>query len=163
MAMREILDRHAIPTRLLASGSKGYHLRAKLEPSTGADLVAQVARGTAALAAAANEDLMTLAFRKKERGERVFVDWLRNAPYSTSVAPFSLRPRPGAPVAAPLHWEELETVEPNELRLPTIDGRLDLDPWADLEPVDVSPAVESVDRALEAAGIVLEPFDRFRS
>lgn len=163
MAMREILDRHAIPTRLLASGSKGYHLRAKLEPSTGADLVAQVARGTAALAAAANEDLMTLAFRKKERGERVFVDWLRNAPYSTSVAPFSVRPRPGAPVAAPLHWEELETVEPNELRLPTIDGRLDLDPWADLEPVDVSPAVESVDRALEAAGIVLEPFDRFRS
>ena len=86
-----------IETSLMTSGSNGYHLRARLEPKTDAETVARLARGTAALAAEAHPDEMTLAFRKADRGDRVFVDWLRNAPYSTSVVPWSLRARPGAP------------------------------------------------------------------
>ena len=163
VAMRSILDDHAIPTLPLASGSKGYHLRARLQGNLTVDAVARIARGTAALAAAAHEDLMTLAFRKVDRGDRVFVDWLRNAPRSTSVAPWSLRPNSGAPVAAPLSWEELGSVEPDGVRLQTSETRLDLDPWVNLKPIDLSPAVETVERSLEQAGIDLEPFDRFRS
>lgn len=162
-AIRTILENHAIPTLPLASGSKGYHLRARLQPNLDVETVAGIARGTAALAAAAHPDLMTLAFRRADRGDRVFVDWLRNSGRSTSVVPWSLRPRPGAPVAAPLAWDELDSIAPDAIRLRTIAERLDIDPWADQEPVDLTPSVESVERAVADAGIEFEPFDRFRS
>jgi bifunctional non-homologous end joining protein LigD len=125
--------------------------------------VALVARGTAALAAAAHDDLLTMAFRKAERGDRVFVDWMRNTARSTSVAPWSLRPRPGAPVAVPLTWEEVESVDPDGIGLRGSESRLDSDPWAGEEPVDLSPAVGKVEESLADVGIELEPFDRFRS
>jgi bifunctional non-homologous end joining protein LigD len=161
-ALRSILEDHGIPTYPLASGSKGYHLRARLEPTLDIEDVAGLARGIAALAEAAHPDLMTVAFRKADRGDRVFVDWLRNSGRSTSVVPWSLRPRPGAPVAAPLSWEELASVAPDGIRLRTVDERLGADPWADQEPVDLAPEVETVERAVADAGIELEQFDRFR-
>jgi bifunctional non-homologous end joining protein LigD len=161
-ALRSILEDHGIPTYPLASGSKGYHLRARLEPTLDIEDVAGLARGIAALAEAAHPDLMTVAFRKADRGDRVFVDWLRNSGRSTSVVPWSLRPRPGAPVAAPLSWEELASVAPDGIRLRTVDERLGADPWADQEPVDLAQEVETVERAVADAGIELEQFDRFR-
>jgi bifunctional non-homologous end joining protein LigD len=124
--------------------------------------VADLARGVAAIAEAANPGLLTLAFRKAERGERVFVDWLRNAPYSTSVAPWSLRARTGAPVAAPIGWDDLQSVSPDGMRIPDVAER-DRDVWEGHDPVDMSSRVEAVASALEDAGISLEPFDRFRS
>jgi bifunctional non-homologous end joining protein LigD len=163
LAMRSVLEDFGIPTLPLASGSKGYHLRARLLSTLEVDAVSGVVRGLAALAAAAHDDLMTLAFRKADRGERVFVDWLRNTPRSTSVAPWSLRPRNGAPVAAALTWDEVESVDPDGVRLGTIDTRLGLDPWSGQEAVDLAPAAEAVEQALGDAGIELESFDRFRS
>ena len=161
--IRSVLEAHQIPTVVLASGSKGYHLRTRLKPSLTGDEVAGIARGTAALAAAAHPNLMTLAFRKAERGDRVFVDWLRNAAYSTSVAPWSLRPRPKAPAAVPLSWEEVGSVEPDGIGLRSIEERLVSDPWTDVAPADLTPAVEAVEQSLSDAGIELKPFDRFRS
>lgn len=162
-AMRSILVDFGIPTLLMASGSKGYHLRARLEPTLDIDAVGVVARGTAALASVAHDDLMTLAFRKADRGERVFVDWMRNTPRSTSVVPWSLRPRAGAPVAVPLDWGELGSVAPDQVGLGDVEDRLGADPWAGSEPVDLGPAAERVQQSLDDAGIELEPFDRFRS
>jgi len=161
--MRSILDQYGVPTLLMTSGSKGYHLRAPLQPSLDIESVGLIARGTAALAAAAHDDLMTLAFRKADRGDRVFVDWMRNTPRSTSVVPWSLRPKTGAPVAVPLDWAELGSVAPDQVRLPDIGDRLDAEPWAGAEPVDLASVAESVQRSLDEAGIELEPFDRFRS
>lgn len=163
VTMRGVLDDLGIPTLLLASGSKGYHLRARLAPTVGSDGAATVARGIAALAAAAHDDLLTLAFRRADRGSRVFVDWLRNAPRSTSVAPWSLRARKGAPAAVPLDWEELGTMTPDGATLESIEDRFAGDPWAGSEPVDIADLVDRVDALLDEAGIVLEPFDRFRS
>jgi bifunctional non-homologous end joining protein LigD len=162
-ALRSILDDHGIPTAPMTSGSKGYHLRARLQPEVGVEAVAGVARGIAALAASIHDDLMTVAFRKAERGGRVFVDWLRNASRSTSVVPWSLRPRAGAPVAAPLAWEEVDRVEPDQVRFESVQERLESDPWAQQGPVDLGPAVAAVESSLANAGIELEPFDRFRS
>ncbi len=161
--LRELLQGFGIETRLMTSGSNGYHLRAQLDPSADSDTVAGVARGTAALAAEAYPDEMTLAFRKTDRGDRVFVDWLRNAPYSTSVVPWSLRARPGAPVAVPISWDELEEVDPNGVAMSEVPGRLDDDPWAGLPIQDLTEVADVVDSALEEAGIELPPFDRFRS
>lgn len=161
--MREALEGFGISTELMTSGSNGYHLRAHLDRSADSGTVARVARGTAALAAAAHPDELTLAFRKADRGDRVFVDWLRNSPYSTSVVPWSLRARPGAPVATQLSWDELADVDPNGIVMGEALDRLGLDPWGELPTHDFGPVAETVDEALSEAGIELEPFDRFRS
>ena len=162
-ALRSILEDHGIPTFPLASGSKGYHLRARLVPTLDVEAVAGIARGIAAISAATHDDLMTVAFRKADRGDRVFVDWLRNSGRSTSVVPWSLRPRPRASVAAPLGWDEIDSIAPDDVTLRNVEERLDTDPWADQEPIDLTPAVETVTKAVADEGIELEPFDRFRS
>ena len=161
--MRSFLEGLGIPTLLMTSGSNGYHLRARLDGSLPVDRVERLARGTAVLAAATYEEHLTVAFRKAERGSRVFVDWMRNNPVATSVAPWSLRPRPRAPVAAPLGWDELTEVEPTGVTLTTIGDRLESDPWARAPLLDLAGVAGAVDRALDEVGIELEPFDRFRS
>lgn len=162
-ALRDVLDDFGVATGLMTTGSNGYHLRAVLEPSTRADVVAAAVRSLSALAVTAHPDLLTLAFRKKDRGERVFVDWLRNAPYSTSVSPWSLRPRPGAPLAAPIDWAELDDVVPDGIRMTDAASRTSSDPWTDLDPQDLGAIAPVIDEALAVEGIELAPFDRFRS
>lgn len=161
--LREVLGGFGVETLLMTSGSNGYHLRAQLDPVADAETVARAARGIAALASAAHPDEMTLAFRKADRGGRVFVDWLRNAPYSTSVVPWSLRARPGAPVAVPLAWDELQSIDPDDVDMVRALDRLDRDPWGPDRRLDLSPVAGEVEAAIEEAGIELEPFDRFRS
>jgi bifunctional non-homologous end joining protein LigD len=161
--MRAVLEHYGITTVLLTSGSKGYHLRAPIAPTVDFEATVTIARGTAALAAQANEDLMTLAFRKADRGERVFVDWMRNTPRSTSVVPWSLRPRDGAPIATPIAWSELDQIAPDQIRLRNVAERARKRPWSRMRTVDLAPVTEQVESDLASAGIVLEPFDRFRS
>lgn len=163
LALRATLESFGVITGLMTSGSNGYHLRSTLDVSATSDVVARAARSLAALAAKDHPDLLTLAFRKKERGKSVFVDWLRNAPYSTSVAPWSLRPRPGAPVATPIEWSEIGDVDPDGIHMPDAPSRVGSDPWAGLEPLDVGALAPSIEEAVSKAGISLEPFDRFRS
>jgi bifunctional non-homologous end joining protein LigD len=163
LAMREVLAGFGIKTVLMTSGSNGYHLRARLDSVADAEAVAKVARGTSALASAAYPDQMTLAFRKADRGDRVFVDWLRNAPYSTSVVPWSIRARVGAPVAVPISWDEIEDIDPNGIHMAEAGDRFGLDPWKGLRAKNLTPVVKKVEDALADAGIELEPFDRFRS
>ncbi len=162
--MRAAIETFGIPTGLMTSGSNGYHLRARVVPDTRSGEAAAVARGISALAVGANPELLTLAFRKTDRGNRVFVDWLRNAPYSTSVAPWSLRAREGAPLACPLDWEELDVVDPGGITMSEVGERLSrADPWLGLKPLELGNSVSAIQKAVEQAGIVLEPFDRFRS
>jgi bifunctional non-homologous end joining protein LigD len=100
------------------------------------------------------------------RGRRVFVDWLRNHPGASVVAPYALRARPRASVAAPLAWSELETTPPDAFTLADVDRLLDRpDPLADLadQPDDGVALVEAIDAAFARTGLVLEAFDRFRS
>jgi bifunctional non-homologous end joining protein LigD len=161
--MGSLLEGFGIPTLVMTSGSKGYHLRAPLARTADFTTVADISRGTGALAAAAHPDLLTLAFRKIDRGHRVFVDWLRNAPLSTAVVPWSLRARTGAPIAVPLAWDEVDSVAPNAIGLASVADRFETDPWTGIEPLDLTDAANLVNAALQAAGIRLEPFDRFRS
>jgi bifunctional non-homologous end joining protein LigD len=159
--LRAILDGFGIDTVPMTSGSKGYHLRARAEKTLDIAAAAAMARGVAALASTEHDELLTIAFLKKERGDRVFVDWLRNAPYATSVAPWSLRARPGAPVATPLRWEQVAEVDPDGIHQgEAVD--VDPDPWKGTKPADLTEAAAIVEQALADAGIVLEPFDRFR-
>ncbi|HEX6946621.1 MAG TPA: non-homologous end-joining DNA ligase [Acidimicrobiia bacterium] len=162
-ALRKILDDIGVETSVMTSGSRGYHLRAMIEIGPSSDDVAGFARGVAVLAAEADPDLFTVEFMKKKRGERVFIDWLRNAPLATAVAPWSLRPRKNAPVASPLTWDEVDQIAPDAIDLEGAVARLDENPWRGMKPVDVSDAIHAVEETLEKAGIELPPFDRFRS
>lgn len=163
-AMREFLRDLGIDTLLMATGSKGFHLRVPIERSLEAAAVDRMARATAVLAVEAHPDLFTTAFKKADRDGKVFVDWLRNTPRATSVVPYSLRPKPLAPVAAPLGWDELTELGPAGVTLESIADRLVApDPWAGAQPLDLTPIAARVEDMLEAAGITLERFDRFRS
>ena len=94
----------------------------------------------------------------------MFVDWMRNMPRASSVAPYSLRPRERAPVAAPLAWDELRSLGPTGVTLRSIEVRLSSpDPWGDAPRLDLNPIVERIETALDDAAITLEPFNRFRS
>jgi bifunctional non-homologous end joining protein LigD len=162
--MRTFLDDLGIPTLLMATGSKGFHLRTPIERNLDAGRVDRLARGTATLATAVHTDLLTMAFRKADREGKVFVDWMRNMPRATSVVPYSLRAREPAPVAAPLVWDELTESGPAGVTLASIEDRLSVpDPWEGAVPLDLEPIAAMVDTVLDDAGIILEPFDRFRS
>ena len=61
--------------------------------------------------AGTHPDRFTVALSKAKRNGRIFVDYLRNQRGATAVMPYSVRARPGAPVAAPLSWEELRGLD----------------------------------------------------
>ena len=163
---RAALAGFGLETVPIATGSKGYHVVAAVRPTVTSDVIAITMQKVAALLAARHPDELTMAFRIALRGGRVFVDWLRNLQGATVVAPYSLRARPRATVAAPLAWDELDTAAPDAFTIGDLDRLLDRpDSLAKLAeaPSDTERFVGAVDAAFEASGLVLETFDRFRS
>jgi bifunctional non-homologous end joining protein LigD len=77
--------------------------------------------------------LFTDEQRKAKRDGKILIDVMRNAYAHTSVAPYAVRARPKAPVATPLHWEELDdrATRPDRWTLESVPQRLrrDGDPW----------------------------------
>ena len=76
----------------------------------------------------------TSTIKKSARGNRIFIDYLRNSREATAVAPYSTRARPGATVSVPLTWEELGKLKaPNTFTVLNLSRRLSKirkDPWA---------------------------------
>ena len=164
--VRDALAEYGLDSVPVATGSKGYHVVAAIEPAHDFDAITVASQQMAALLAAKHEAELTTAFRIVQRAKRVFVDWLRNRPSATVVAPYSLRARPRATVATPLAWEELDAVDPDAFTMADIERLLDRpDTLAQLaeSPSDAGPFVAAVGQAFDAAGLVLERFDRFRS
>jgi bifunctional non-homologous end joining protein LigD len=164
--VRDALAGQGLASVPIATGSKGYHVVSPIRPSTSSETIAVTLQKFAALLAARHPEELTIVFRVALRGERVFVDWLRNTPMATVIAPYSLRARPGATVATPLTWTEIETTDPDAFAIGDLDRLLDRpDPLAELAsaPGDAGRFVAGVDAAFEASGLVLETFDRFRS
>ena len=158
--VKDLFEGFGLTLTPVATGSKGYHLIARIRPTELGDTLHHVA----ALLAHVHPEVMTIAFKIAARGKRVFVDWLRNRAMATAVAPFSLRALPKASVATPLTWAELETTAPDAFTIADVDRLLDRpDPLAEQKPADPKPFMHAVKTAFEASGIVLEKFDRFRS
>jgi bifunctional non-homologous end joining protein LigD len=164
--VHDALAEFGLPTVPLATGSKGFHLIAAIEPTLGAARIASAVQKFATLIVAAQPQELTVAYRVALRGSRVFIDWLRNMPLASVIAPFSLRATAHASVATPLTWAELDSIDPGGYTLADLDRLLDRpDPLAQYSamPRDPAPFVRAVEQAFEAAGLVLETFDRFRS
>jgi bifunctional non-homologous end joining protein LigD len=162
---REALAEAGLPTVPVVTGSKGYHLVAAIQPSLEVDVIALAVQRFAALIVAKHPDVFTSVFRIALRQGKVFVDWMRLG-LASVVAPYSLRATPRATVAAPIAWDELETTDPNSFTIGDVDRLLDRpDSLADLAAasIDPQPFAGEVEAAFERSGLVLEPFDRFRS
>jgi len=117
----------------MTTGSRGLHVAVPLDRSEPFDEVRAFARQVAELLARRHPDRLTTETRKDKRRGRLFLDYLRNGYGQTAVAPYALRPRPGAPVAAPLSLHELERgdLSPCSYRMSNVFRRLaqKKDPW----------------------------------
>ncbi|MEU8861977.1 non-homologous end-joining DNA ligase [Streptomyces umbrinus] len=104
----ELLDELRLPSALMTTGSRGLHVVVPLDGRHDFDEVREFAKAVADTLTEAHPERLTTAARKKDRGDRLYLDIQRNAYAQTSVAPFSVRAKPGAPVATPLTWEQLD-------------------------------------------------------
>jgi bifunctional non-homologous end joining protein LigD len=107
LKVRELLDDLGLHTVVKTSGSKGLHIVVPLSGDAPFKDVRAFSRDAARLVAA-QVPTTTIEQRKDQRDDRIFVDWLRNAYAQTAVSPYSLRALPGAPVALPIDWSEVE-------------------------------------------------------
>jgi len=162
--VRDAVAELGLPTVPVATGSKGYHVIAPIQPTAGADDLALALQQLATMLVARHPEDLTMVFRVARRGDRVFLDWLRNTPLATVIVPYSLRARPRATVAAPLSWDELEARPPDAFTIDDVDQLLDRpDTLADLPPADPRPFLTLTASAFAGSGLELETFDRFRS
>jgi bifunctional non-homologous end joining protein LigD len=138
LGLRDLLESDlGLTTFVKTTGGKGLHVHVPLRAEQDFGEVRGFARQAARVLAARNPDLVTTEQRKEGRGSRIYADIMRNAYAQTVVAPFSVRARPGARVAVPLHWEEVGSdLEPGAFTLRTVRRWLDQsgrdDPWAGL-------------------------------
>ncbi len=132
--LRELLaDELGLTAYVRTSGGKGLHVHVPLNRRARFDDVRGFARAVAEALVRRYPDQLTTEQRKEARSGRLFLDVLRNAYAQTIVAPYAVRARPGAPVAAPLHWGELgdAALAPSRFTIHTIRERLAgaPDPW----------------------------------
>jgi bifunctional non-homologous end joining protein LigD len=134
IALGALLRELGLAPFAMTSGSRGLHVVAPLRRRADADTARETAGAIAERLAEQRADELTTAWRKEKRGGRVLVDVARNTYAQTTVAPYAVRALPGAPVATPLAWEELEApdLHPRRWTLATVPDRLAArgDPWA---------------------------------
>lgn len=150
--VRELLEQLGLPAFVKTTGSKGLHVVAPLDGRATFDEVGTLCARMSTLLCRLYPAQLTTEFYKKDRKGRLFLDTMRNTYGATVVAPYSVRGRPGAPVSAPIAWDELDDVAPDQLRLRDIRARLDErgDPWRDLRanPGSIATASAALDRLL---------------
>ncbi|MDV3258557.1 MAG: DNA ligase D [Sphingomonas sp.] len=106
--LRALLADLGLVTFPMLTGGKGIHVIAPLDAKTDWPKVKSFAERFSRAIAEAEPELFTANIRKNQRKGRIFLDWLRNQRGATAVMPYSARARDGAPVAAPIAWEELD-------------------------------------------------------
>jgi bifunctional non-homologous end joining protein LigD len=133
---RRLLEEVGLTSFVQSTGSRGLHVWVPLDRRATFDEVRDVASDLAETLAARKPDERTTAQRKAGRGDRVFIDVVRNAYGQTVVAPYTVRARPEASVATPLEWDELDSrdLEPRRYTVQNLFRRLGQkhDPWADI-------------------------------
>lgn len=130
--LAEVLDELKLPSALMTTGSRGLHVVVPVKGHHGFDEVREFAKDVADTLVAGHPEKFTTAARKKDRGDRLYLDIQRNAYAQTAVVPFTVRAKPGAPVATPMSWTQLD--DPGlDARRWTIADAVDqarTNPWA---------------------------------
>ncbi len=134
--VREVLEAIELHPFVMTTGSTGLHVTTPIHPEMSFDSVRVVVRNLAEQLVKEYPDELTLEQRLDRREGRIYLDIIRNAYGQTTIAPYSLRARAGAPVATPLDWDELKRTDlhSDSYTLQNIFRRLGQkdDPWANV-------------------------------
>jgi DNA ligase D len=137
------------------SGGRGLHIYVRIEPRWTFTEVRHAAIAFGRELERRLPGAVTTKWWKEERGARIFVDYNQNARDRTIASAYSVRPKPGAPVSAPLAWDELPTVAPEDFTVATMPARFaelgDLHAKIDDVAYPLAPLLEMYDRD-ETAG-----------
>jgi DNA ligase D len=151
--LKTLLDELGVVGYPKTTGNRGLHVYVRLEPRWDSYAVRAAAVAVARELERRRPDVITSAWWKEERGARIFVDYNQNAPHKTVFGAWAVRARPGGQVSAPLRWEEVDELHPDELTMATAPDRLERvgDPWEDIDeaPQSLEPllAMHERDRA----------------
>jgi DNA ligase D len=132
------------------SGGRGVHIYVRIEPRWTFTDVRHAAIAFGRELERRLPGQVTTNWWKEERGERIFVDYNQNARDRTIASAYSIRPKPGAPVSAPLDWDELPDVAPEDFNVATMPARF-------AEVGDRHAAIDDVHHSLEP---LLEMYER---
>jgi DNA ligase D len=105
------------------SGGRGIHIYVRIEPRWTFTDVRHAAIAFGRELERRLPDQVTTSWWKEQRGERIFIDYNQNARDRTIASAYSIRPKPGAPVSAPLYWDELADVAPEDFTVATMPTR----------------------------------------
>jgi len=132
--VRVLLSEMGVACLPKTTGNRGIHVYVRLQPRWSSYEVRAAAVAVARELERRRPELLTAAWWKEERGKRVFVDFNQNAPHKTIFGAWSVRARPGAQVSTPFGWDELDTIQPDELTIATVPARVRTqgDPWAEM-------------------------------
>ncbi|HET6549197.1 MAG TPA: non-homologous end-joining DNA ligase [Solirubrobacter sp.] len=160
-AVKALLDELGVAGYPKTTGNRGLHVCVRLQPRWDSYAVRSAAVAVARELERRHPDVLTAAWWKEERGERVFVDYNQNAPHKTVFGAWMVRARSGGQVSAPLRWEELAELHPDELTMPAVCDRLERhgDPWEGMDgaPQSLEPLLDMHERD-RAAGLPDAPW-----
>ena len=159
--VREVLDELGYMGWPKTSGNRGIHVACRIEPNWEFPVVRRAALAFAREVERRLPDLVTTAWWKEERGERVFIDYNQNARDRTIASAYSVRGRADATVSAPVTWDELPVVETEDFTLATMPARFaelgDLHERIDESVCDLRLLLEWVERE-EREGLGEAPY-----
>jgi DNA ligase D-like protein (predicted polymerase) len=105
------------------SGGRGVHIYVRIEPRWTFTDVRHAAIAFGRVLEERMPGEVTTKWWKEERGARIFVDYNQNARDRTIASAYSVRPKPGAPVSAPVSWDELPEIQPEDFTVATMPAR----------------------------------------
>ena len=135
VAVRETLERLGLASFPLVTGGKGVHVVVPLKPSVEWPDAKAFCRAVVQTLVTREPRRYTGHLSKSRREKKIFIDYLRNGRGATAIAPYSMRARPGAPIAMPVSWRELgPRLRPDSFRVADAKQRLaGIDPWKGYE------------------------------
>lgn len=136
LILRELLKKTGMNSFPMLTGSMGAHVVVPLDRSAGFEQVRAFASEVSHLVESLYPELVTTEYRKDKRGGRLFIDIYRNSFAQTAIAPYAVRARPGASVAAPLDWRDIKNgkIVSNSFTISDLPPRLKKkgDPWKNI-------------------------------
>lgn len=104
----ELLDMLEVPSYCKTSGSTGLHIYIPFGTKYSYEDSKEFARIIARIVQSRLPKFTSIERQVADRGGKMYIDFLQNRPQATLAAPYSLRPKPGATVSMPLHWDEVK-------------------------------------------------------
>lgn len=124
LLLKQILDEFSLQAFVKTSGATGLHIYLPVNNKYTYTELRDFAHSLAGIVCNLLPDKATIERKVEKRGQRVYVDYLQNVIGKTICAPYSVRPRDGATVSAPLRWEEVRDVSAGDFTIKNILSRL---------------------------------------